>query len=444
LCTFEDQPVGHALEARIRRLQELYWSEVDPDGRGFVPLADALRRAEDYTEARRVLEEGLARHPESASGHVVSAWLHLDQGEPEEAETSFGFVLDLDPKNVSALSGLGDLLEGRGELVEALGHFRNLLEETPADGELRDKILGLEAQLEEGTEGPAEDEAILPEVGSPGAFARFADELDWERATLQEDRPYLGSTTEVEDWVRDVDDHPVWLAEDGVPIPEVRDRQDALVTPTLGEIYFRQGLLGRAEEVFEALLERDPGNKDLAARLEAVRAAQRGEPQDPEPTSLEDQREHEPTPAESPEADGPQAHPVATLETEEPDVVSVDTLGPGESAVVSAEDLRPDDSKVLAIESLAPDPSRILDIHELAPSASEVVPVEILTPGAPPPAPPRRPDPEEVVPIQSLAPGELDVVSIEALAPDPSVEEDGGPGDDPRLHAFQDWLDELP
>jgi tetratricopeptide (TPR) repeat protein len=408
---------------------------VDPDGRGFVPLADALRRAEDYREARRVLEEGLDRHPEFSSGHLVSAWLHLDQGKTEEAETSFGFVLDLDPRNVSALSGLGDLLEARGDLVGALGHFRNLLQENPGDGELRDRIRGLETQLEEDRGGPEpgkdEVEATLPELGSPGAFARFADELDWEKATIQDDRPYLGPKVEAGKPVEEVDDQPVWLAEDGVPIPEVRDRQDALVTPTLGEIYFRQGLLDRAEEVFEVLLERDPGNQHLAARLDAVRAVRRGELQGPDSAFPEERREPDPPPVGTSEADGVEAVPVATLEPDESEVVPVEALGPSES-------------EVLAIESLAPDASRIVDIQELAPPASEVVPVEILTLVATEPVFQRQPDPEGVVPIQSLAPGELDVVSIEALAPDLPDEKEGGPGDDPRLHAFQDWLDKLP
>lgn len=51
--------MGQPLEVHIRELQELYWSAADPDGRGFVHLADALRRAGDLREAHRVLREGL-------------------------------------------------------------------------------------------------------------------------------------------------------------------------------------------------------------------------------------------------------------------------------------------------------------------------------------------------------------------------------------------------
>ena len=75
--------MGQPLEFHIRKLQEFYWSAADPDGRGFVPLADALRRAGEHWEARRVLREGLKRHPDYLSGYVVAAWLSLDQGRRE-------------------------------------------------------------------------------------------------------------------------------------------------------------------------------------------------------------------------------------------------------------------------------------------------------------------------------------------------------------------------
>ena len=57
--------MGQPLEVHIRKLQEFYWSEHDPDGRGFVPLADALRRAGDFREAHRLLRDGLDGTPTS-------------------------------------------------------------------------------------------------------------------------------------------------------------------------------------------------------------------------------------------------------------------------------------------------------------------------------------------------------------------------------------------
>ena len=284
--------MGRSLEAQISKLRDIYRSAVDPEGRAFVSLADALRRAEDYSEARRILEEGLVRFPDSTSGHVVSAWLNLDQGDTEEAAASFGRVLQIDPNNLSALRGMGGLCEERGDVEGALGFFRDLLQENPLDGDLFSRVRELEESIStagESLDGKEIGDDTPTDPGQENVDDPEDDDvfgLIWECAKLQEDRPFSGPALDEGGGEDSAGDDQVWLAEDGVPIPEVRDRQDTLVTPTLGEIYFRQGLLDRAEEVFEALLDRDPGNEMLASRLAAVQAAQRGEEPDPAPVGV--------------------------------------------------------------------------------------------------------------------------------------------------------------
>ncbi len=433
LSIFEDQSVGRSLEAQISKLRDIYRSEVDPEGRAFVPLADALRRAEDYSEAQRILEEGLGRFPESTSGHVVSAWLNLDQGDTEEAAASFGRVLQIDPKNLSALRGMGGLCEERGDFEGALGFFRDLLRENPLDGGLFSRVRELEEDLST-PQGSLDGNEIgvdtAPDAGQEKVDGPEDEDvfgLSWEHAKLQEDRPFPPPA--LEEWEKEGEeeeptgDDQVWLAEDGVPIPEVRDRQDTLVTPTLGEIYFRQGLLGRAEEVFEALLDRDPGNEMVASRLAAVQAVQRGEVPDPEPDEVVEE-----------ESGG---HPEETEEVADPEVVGVETLAPEAPEIVTVETLAPDVPDTVSAEPPGPADEEAVPLESLAPSEAEVVPVESLAP-----------DDSVVLPIESLAPGELDVVSIEALAPDSPGElnpggNQGGPGNDPTLNAFQNWLDDL-
>ena len=113
LCAYASSPsppvgvrVSESLEQEIRTLQSLLWSERDPDGRAFAPLADAYRRAGETKEAFDVLTDGMSRHPEFTSGHVVAARLYLEQGMHSEAEFAARRVLDLDGENVSALASL--------------------------------------------------------------------------------------------------------------------------------------------------------------------------------------------------------------------------------------------------------------------------------------------------------------------------------------------------
>ena len=60
----------------IRKLRSLFWSDRDPTGQGFVALAEAYRESGDLDEAEKLLLEGLERHPDLSSGHVVLARVH--------------------------------------------------------------------------------------------------------------------------------------------------------------------------------------------------------------------------------------------------------------------------------------------------------------------------------------------------------------------------------
>jgi hypothetical protein len=57
--------MAEAHREEIAKLEALYAS--NPGGRVFVHLAEALRKAGEQARARSILEEGLGRHPDSAS-----------------------------------------------------------------------------------------------------------------------------------------------------------------------------------------------------------------------------------------------------------------------------------------------------------------------------------------------------------------------------------------
>jgi hypothetical protein len=64
-------------------------------------------------------------------------------------------------------------------------------------------------------------------------------------------------------------------AEAPVPAPEVASAapvtvEPELASPTLAELYFDQGFMDKAIEVYKRLLEREPGNTRLAARLDEI------------------------------------------------------------------------------------------------------------------------------------------------------------------------------
>jgi tetratricopeptide (TPR) repeat protein len=272
----EDHRVGGPLEAKIRKLQAFYWSDADPDGKGFVHLADAYRKHGDPMEALRILRDGLRRHPELASGHVVRGWVYVEQGDSADAEAAFRAALLVDPHNVSALRGLGDILAARGAAAEASEVFRVLLPLDSLDAGLPGRVEAL-ARAAEATAGAAVGFApALEEPEPPRPWEDpegVAEELDWGGAALQADQSDLSESGEPVAWGEPFGEAGASLEDIQPPSPVA---VDALVTRTMGDIFLRQGLLDEAEEVYERLLDRDPDDPLLRGKLEEVRARREG------------------------------------------------------------------------------------------------------------------------------------------------------------------------
>jgi hypothetical protein len=130
----------------IAKLEALY--AANPEGRVFVHLAEALRKAGEHERARIILEEGLGRHPGSASGHVVHGRVLKDLGEAGDAVAAFRRVLDLDSGNLVALRGLGDLALTEGRSADAAELYREVLSRNPTNEEVRGLVLGIEREAE--------------------------------------------------------------------------------------------------------------------------------------------------------------------------------------------------------------------------------------------------------------------------------------------------------
>src|SRR5512141_3066442 len=130
----------------IAKLESMY--AANPEGRVFTHLAEAYRKAGDLVRAREVLEDGLGRHSDSASGYVVLGRVMQDLGQVQEATAAFARVLELAPENRVALRALGELARAAGDNDQALAHFRQLQVLDPSDE-------SLEAVLAELKSGPA-------------------------------------------------------------------------------------------------------------------------------------------------------------------------------------------------------------------------------------------------------------------------------------------------
>ena len=138
--------------ARIEELRRRV--QKDPASIAFAQLAEEYRRAGRLREAVETCETGLARHPGYLSARVTLGRALLELGELDAAQAELKQVLRTAPENLAALRGLADIHHRRGELHEALAHYRTALEFAPHDPELERIVDEIGSQLEPATRTP--------------------------------------------------------------------------------------------------------------------------------------------------------------------------------------------------------------------------------------------------------------------------------------------------
>lgn len=278
----------------IQRFEEQYRRQ--PESLVFARLADAYRKAGQPDRALSVLEEGLRRHPDYPSGHIVQARTLRDLGRLDETLESFRRVLELDGSNLVAIRELADLAEQRGDVGESLHWHRRLVQIDPSDRDVERRVRELEASVSAAVGAPTDESGESPvEEASPA----MEGPQDWwddsavdlaspaaggEPGGLEEnpEAPFEGPAPRPEDEVVEailngavpetVRAEDTWWYEEAPADVEAEPSSDAdLLTRTMGDLYAEQGLHREAADIYEELLRDTPDDPELLGRLERVR-----------------------------------------------------------------------------------------------------------------------------------------------------------------------------
>jgi len=134
-------PDSPRIEDLRRRVQK------DPTSIAFAQLAEEYRRAGQYTEAIEVCRAGLAVHPGYLSARVTLGRALLELGQVDDAQRELELVLKSAPENLAAIRGLAEIHHRRGELVEALAHYKTALSLARNDPELEETVNDLTRRL---------------------------------------------------------------------------------------------------------------------------------------------------------------------------------------------------------------------------------------------------------------------------------------------------------
>ncbi len=291
--------------ARISELRKRL--EREPDSRLFAQLAEELRKEGDVAEAIQVCRNGLAKHPNYPSARMTLGRALFDTGDLAAARSEFEAVVKAAPDNILASRLLAESLEGLGLLDEAKARYRTTLAIAPGDKHVQAKLEQLEARpAAKPSRAPVDVAAPIPLVDADESFelepsggaaayapppvavaARVAapavpasspampeaepvldDSVDWSGTTLPPGRPaFGGEMPALEPEAGEV------LADDPEPmtLPSVAHVEPApatpILSPTMAELYFNQGFTDKAIEVYRGLLEQEPGNERVRARL---------------------------------------------------------------------------------------------------------------------------------------------------------------------------------
>ncbi|MDA0328525.1 MAG: hypothetical protein O2958_05900 [Gemmatimonadetes bacterium] len=200
--------MSESLDQEIRTLQSLFWSERDPEGLAFAPLADAFLRKGNVKEALDLLTDGTSRHPGYATGHVVATRLYFANGMHSEAEFAARRSIELDAENIVALSTLAAVLTDRGEAEQAARFCDALVGADPESEEAKLATSAVAAAPEAAT-SPAVDATSA--AGDLGMGLDVAD--DWAESAVPPEAEVLpAAEMEVDDFllaVPDVDMSPL-------------------------------------------------------------------------------------------------------------------------------------------------------------------------------------------------------------------------------------------
>lgn len=171
--------------ARIQELRRRV--QQDPATLAFAPLAEELRRAGRTAEAIKVCQAGLALHPEYLSARATLGRALLEAGELDSAFIELSTVLGEAPENLTALRGVAEIHERRGDLDEALVKYRLALTLTGRDPELQRVIHELEREAPQGPVD-ARTESVEPIPAAQEGERETVRQLERFLAAVLDDR----------------------------------------------------------------------------------------------------------------------------------------------------------------------------------------------------------------------------------------------------------------
>lgn len=308
-----------AQPANNPKIEELRFRvKTDPKTRLFFPLAEELRKADQFAEAEQVLRAGLAHHPTYLSAWVSLGRVLRDADKHRDAVEALTRALVVDPGNVVAARLLADSYLDLGDKLEAIKKYKLVRALMPAGDEELDAVIERLDQdlnpphvapfMHESESAPVEEapfattdsnafadaEAVVAEdqtlgvktsdfepMRSAHSESPFEEPVrDYTAAAVQIEQPQgvhiepSPLAAEVPAWTDDASD--VFAPAEAPPAPPAVE--DAAKTLTMADLYAQQGFADKARDIYQSILQREPGNAEVRRKLDAVKSPESRNP----------------------------------------------------------------------------------------------------------------------------------------------------------------------
>lgn len=225
----------------------------DPDSKLFVPLAEEYRKAGLVDDAINLLVQGLEKHPNYLSAHVLLGKIFMEKRMLAEAKNEFQKVIAIIPDNLYAHKKLADIYRELGDRKDTVSELRIILNLNPADEWALATLSAIEKELPENSEEHLEQE----KTGFPTVSAVMSGDVQKDL-----EAPLASAATAEDATVELPVEDESFMAQAGKEEPSPLHK-----AVLAAESDIRQGNYIIALNTYKTLLSEYPADKEILQRM---------------------------------------------------------------------------------------------------------------------------------------------------------------------------------
>jgi tetratricopeptide (TPR) repeat protein len=257
----------------LSKYQELYKKK--PTSRAFAPLGETYRKLGMLDESFEILRRGIKYHPTYVLGYLVLANCYADQNKWDLVYSTILPFIEDHRDNISLQRLFAKSCLAIGENEKAVETFKFLLFINPKDESALHYINELEDKIMPQVTMDNQPAKIIREPGSPRPLFDEEDDnwvpMNFSKAEQDSKLKSIPQFKEMKIIERSLDDDYFSDDPDMSEVAIEEEHSEPVISHTLVDLYIAQGVLDKASELLEKILEAYPSDKATIEKLATVR-----------------------------------------------------------------------------------------------------------------------------------------------------------------------------